>query len=343
MDAISQLPLLENIRLTFLERPSNIHQLELPNSTLSKLKSLSMHFTCLRYHDPIPWELSNAKRTIYHLIANSPALEHLEVGPPISYFRNSRDPLDLDNLLVDLQARSNFSPSLRSFSPGATKFPCLNAMGFLKQLSCLEDPNDREEDQPVWPALQATGIKLATVKIKALTSELIEYLHTYHGLCAFHVHDIHVPNMLRVLQSDVILRLLTYVLPEHSTTLSDLQFYPSQGRSKDSLFASMKPSSMLWDISGLLRYIQPFHCLERLTLVHYTDDMSDENQRKHLVSTSLTKSCIHSVPYHQIVFDSQCHSFPFTASHRYLLEACRRATALRRWQFRLSTQSSWPS
>lgn len=296
MDAISQLPLLENIHLTFLGRPSNLDRLRLPTSAWSKLKYLSMHFTCLRYLDPVPWKLSNAKRTICHLIANSPELEHLEVGPTISRSQDDKDLLDLDDFFLNLQAQSSFAPSLRSFRPWAMKFPKLNAMGFFKQLSCLEVPNDREEDEPIWSALRASGIKLATIKVEFLTLDLIEYIRTYRGLRAFHVCEIHM-SYREYAQDDMVMRLLKDTLREHSETLSDLRFCPSRDREEDGSLAWGKTDSVMWDIPGLLRYMQPFGCLERLTLMHYTDDMSDGNQRESLVGTFHYRSCVCPVPH----------------------------------------------
>lgn len=227
----------------------------LRRSTLSQLKSVSIQFAF--YGDPFDRRRPDdaAKGSICHLIANAPALESLDIGSTASHWEGTRS-FDLDALFIHLQRRPTFQSSLRSIGCGVLKLPVPQAKGFLASLSCLEPANDCTEDEVVWHALRASDIKLATIKVKKLTSQLIDYIHAYHGLRNFHMDVCHGYDGYYV--SDEILRsLLTSALTAHCATLVDLRFYPSPLNHVERMDAERQPKICYGIFRASLFYYSP--------------------------------------------------------------------------------------
>lgn len=321
LDAISNLPFLEHLKFIFCHGMVDFDRLlSLRSPNLSKLKSLSVHFSFLASDSPYREPYSVAKRSLCYLIANAPALQVLNVGSSTSHWLGTPF-VDLDALFVYLQGRPNFQPSLRNIGFGVLNFPTPLAKGFFASLSCLELPNDRSEDEAVWPALRAAGINLAVIKVKWPSARLLRYLSNYHGLRGFHM-DMCSSNGSYA-EDGVLQSLLTSALAAHRTTLEDLRFAPSPLHDVERSAAVGRPDTMLWDIPGLLVLLQPFTRVERLELVHYRINMADENERVAFVSYCLGLSPSFHFSVLRTDIEPQRNRLTFSQTPHHLLAPCR--------------------
>ncbi|KAJ3513360.1 hypothetical protein NMY22_g15058 [Coprinellus aureogranulatus] len=298
VDAISHLPHLENLEITFTRDLSGInHLMRIPRSSLCKLRSLSLQFTCLQVHRPC--DFSDAKTVLCYLIVNATALEHLDVGPSVSRNTVRWDcrQFDIDHILDFLRAQHAYRPSLQSIKHGMLKLPgYLQARKILAQLSCLELTNNRREDDAVWPALRDARIKLATIKVIDLSIQLMDYLRSYQGVSAFHMR-IRVTTGFgapRYVEDETLQALLTNALLGHKETLVDLRFLLRLNLSEDRDAAERRPQTMLWDIPAVLANLQPFSRIERLDLVHYGGVHAIEEDRRAVLVTNLKAIACHS-------------------------------------------------
>lgn len=310
LDAICQVPLLESLEFTFLRHLSDVDRLKLPGTTLSKLKSLSLDFLCI--HSLYTQNnLADAKSAIAYLIANTPALEHLDVGPSVApRFGRETALVNVTEALLEAEKRPDYQPSLRSLKPRAIMLSPISVKGFLARLTCLEIPNDRSVDSRFWSAFRASGIHLTTIKVKALSTQLIEYIHDYHALQHFRL-DVYEANG-EFVEDSTLQRLIRYALPEHRESLTDLRFTPRPNRAVERRAASDRPRTMLWDTPAILKDLQSLARIERLDLVHYGVKAAGERGRSTLVSAQLC--LLLRRPAHQLRF-TQAANIKAIVSH----------------------------
>lgn len=278
LETIYSLPAIETLKITFLHHPTATEKLlKIPSQPLSKLKSLSIRLSPHKFSIPAP-PIPVAQGPLCYLIANSPALEQLDIGWSVSpeHWRRP-DFLNLDALFTYLQRRTNFTSHLRSLKCMALDSLSPITIPFFAQLSRLEIPNDLPEHTNLWPRLGTSGIKLTTIKVQWLSNQLLDYIHNYHGLQVFHMDISTVIG--RFAQDQDVQRLLTFALPEHRTTLVDLRFCPSKGQDAERRVSAFQPQSMLWDIPGLFALLKPFTQVERLDLVQYAFFIANETHQ----------------------------------------------------------------
>lgn len=282
-EAICRLPRVETLRLHCIGYWNPKALFATPSSPF-QFKNIYVRSSPGAVYESGEFELANAKGIIGYLIANTPRLEHLSIEPHLyregtTYWRV----LYFEELFAHLQRQPNFHPSLQSMTPGAINFPLSpNTMDFFANLSTLELPDDYVPEgrtDHVWPALSVSGIRLRTIKVKSASLKLVDYLHGYCGLEAFHLTFWRRRGYTR---DNVISRLLTHGLPSHCSTLADLRILPFR-RYWMVCSPCDRPKTMLWDIPGLLSELHRFRNLNRLDLVRFGYDLVDEGEEEKLV------------------------------------------------------------
>lgn len=261
VEALGSLPGVNELELLFV-KTSPGDTLRFSSSMLAKLRSISLQF-----RHPVPSLTrrnlvalnSETKNSVSYLVASSPCLEHLCIGP------EEIRPLGLVSMMArGDSAQNNPLSLLRSVTAIAIDLPLQpKYIPFLKDLTSLELPNNREKDQQLWSAFRASKFKLKAIKVEIPSSQLIDYLLSYRGLETFHLggRASDIVESLYGSPGDQSVRLLQSALYEQRMSLRDLrrtESNPSLVTYGTTYVASIE----------LLRPLHRFRHLERLDFVY---------------------------------------------------------------------------
>ncbi|RXW17105.1 hypothetical protein EST38_g8755 [Candolleomyces aberdarensis] len=206
LQALSQIPTLRNLSLSFPEYYSG--QGTLPLDTFN-LRVLKLNLPSGSIRTPMI-------QSIGPMVARSPALEELTL---VETHTNQHGETNLDIFFEDPMHPPSFVASLtkltlvnRSFTMSALSVPRLRSLVHL-------DMGTGNVDASFWRALAGIGVKIRYFAVYPLDAAVILYLASYEGLKELHIRGHHRPEA-----KDCPEEVFHTVLPRHRQSLQQLTF-----------------------------------------------------------------------------------------------------------------------